>query len=293
MGHEFTGTVAEIGSSITSVRVGDTVLSPFTVSCGKCFYCDSGFSSRCEKSLVFGTESLDGGQAEYVRVPLAESTAMKAPKGIEGAKLCLMADIWPTGFFAAANAFRGMNAETVSRSTIVVIGCGPVGLCALINALEYKPKYLLAVDSVQSRLDLATSLGAESWNFQTHRSDLQRRVRDLTDGRGADAVLEVVGLSAALRTAFELVRPWGTISSVGVHNGEIPWTANEAYARNLRIQMGRCPVRSRSRMWMEPSLCCMLTRGNCRHIPSSFGQIATETTSSQVCKCVFIWRPAD
>lgn len=103
----------------------------------------------------------------------------------------------------------------------MVIGCGPVGLCALINVEEYKPKYLLAVDSIQSRLDLAKSLGAEPWNFQTNREGLDKRVKELTEGRGADVVIEVVGLSPALKMGFELIRPWGVMSSVGVHNGEV------------------------------------------------------------------------
>ena len=104
---------------------------------------------------------------------------------------------------------------------MVVVGCGPVGLCALINAESYKPKHLLAVDSVQPRLDLAKSLGGEPWNFQTDREGLDKRVKELTDGRGADVVIEVVGLSPALKMGFELIRPWGIISSVGVHNGEV------------------------------------------------------------------------
>jgi threonine dehydrogenase-like Zn-dependent dehydrogenase len=98
---------------------------------------------------------------------------------------------------------------------------GPVGLCALINALEYKPKHILAIDSVPSRLELARTLGAEPWNFQTDREGLGKRVLELTEGRGADAVIEVVGLSPALRMGFDLLRPWGVISSVGVHNGEV------------------------------------------------------------------------
>ena len=109
----------------------------------------------------------------------------------------------------------------MAESTVVVIGCGPVGLCALINAENYKPKHLLAVDSVSSRLDLAKSLGAEPWNFQTDRESLDKRVKELTDGRGADVVIEVVGLSPALKMGFELLRPWGVISSVGVHNAEV------------------------------------------------------------------------
>jgi len=221
MGHEFTGHVHEVGSSIATFKLGDTVVSPFTVSCGECFYCRQGFSSRCSKSLLFGSAGLDGGQAEYVRIPLAEATAMKAPEGIKENALVLMADIFPTGYFAAHNAFKELTSEQARESTVVLVGCGPVALCALVNILDHKPKHLLAVDSVQSRLDLAKKLGAEPHNFQTDREGLDKRVKELTDGRGADIVIEVVGLSAALKMGFELLRPWGVISSVGVHNGEV------------------------------------------------------------------------
>jgi threonine dehydrogenase-like Zn-dependent dehydrogenase len=146
---------------------------------------------------------------------------MKAPEGVDEKYLVLMGDIFPTGWFAANNAFKNSTPEQIAGQTVVLIGCGPVGLCALINALEYKPKHILAVDSVPSRLELAKSLGAEPWNFQLDRAGLDRRVQELTNGRGADAVIEVVGLSPALRTGFELLRPFGTLSSVGVHNGEV------------------------------------------------------------------------
>jgi threonine dehydrogenase-like Zn-dependent dehydrogenase len=169
MGHETTGEVLEVGPSVKIHKKGDLVVMPFTVSCGDCFYCTRGYSSRCEKSLLFGSPLLDGGQAEFMRVPLADATAVKAPEGIDEKKLVLMADIFPTGYFAAANAFRGMDEETIQQSVVVLIGCGPVGLCALINALEYKPKVVIAIDRVESRLALAKKLGAEPWNDQTSK----------------------------------------------------------------------------------------------------------------------------
>lgn len=146
---------------------------------------------------------------------------MKAPAGINDEALVLMADIWPTGFFGARNAFNMLKPQEPADSTVVVIGCGPVGLCAIISALEYKPKHLFAVDSVESRLELARSLGAEPLNFMKDKEGMQKRIKEVTDGRGADAVIEVVGLSPALRTAFDLLRPWGVISSIGVHNAEV------------------------------------------------------------------------
>jgi threonine dehydrogenase-like Zn-dependent dehydrogenase len=187
----------------------------------ECFYCRSGYSSRCVKSLLFGSVQLDGGQAEYVRVPLADGTVVKAPESISDNALVLMADIWPTGFFGATAAFKMLQADQICDATVVVIGCGPVGLCAIVSALEHKPKHLFAVDSVEDRLNLAKKLGAEPLNFQADREGMFRRIRAVTDGRGADAVVEVVGLSPALRTAFELVRPFGVISSIGVHNAEV------------------------------------------------------------------------
>nr|XP_036577574.1 alcohol dehydrogenase, GroES-like domain-containing protein [Colletotrichum truncatum]KAF6784572.1 alcohol dehydrogenase, GroES-like domain-containing protein [Colletotrichum truncatum] len=244
MGHEFTGTVVEKGSAVTSFDIGDQIVSPFTSSCMQCFYCNNGYSSRCVHSKLFGCGALDGAQAEYVRVPNADGTAMKAPSTISDKALVLMADIWPTGFFGAKTGFNMLKEEERSNATAVVIGCGPVGLCAVISALEYRPKHLFAIDSVDSRLELAKSLGAEPLNFKTDRAGMEKRIKEVTEGRGADVVIEVVGLSPALRTAFDVVRPWGVISSIGVHNGEIPWTGDEAYSKNLRIQMGRCPVRS-------------------------------------------------
>jgi len=119
---------------------------------------------------LFGCPLLDGGQAEYMRVPLADATAVKAPEGLDEKKLVLMADIFPTGYFAAANAFRGFDEDTIRQSVVVLIGCGPVGLCALINALEHKPKVVIAVDRVESRLELAKKLGAEPWNDQKDRA---------------------------------------------------------------------------------------------------------------------------
>ncbi|TDZ20898.1 putative zinc-type alcohol dehydrogenase-like protein YbdR [Colletotrichum orbiculare MAFF 240422] len=237
MGHEFTGFVVQKGAAVTSFEIGDRIVSPFTTSCLKCFYCKNGYSSRCIRSKLFGCSALDGGQAEYVRVPDADGTAMKAPSTISDKALILMADIWPTGFFGAKTGFDMLKEVERSAATIVVIGRGPVGLCAIISALGYRPKHVFAIDSVDSRLALAKKLGAEPLNYKTDREGFDRRIKEATEGRGADVVIEVVGLSPALRTAFEVVRPWGVISSIGAHNAKIP-------CKNLRLQMGRCPVRS-------------------------------------------------
>ncbi|CAG9996022.1 unnamed protein product [Clonostachys byssicola] len=244
MGHEFTGTVVAAGPTVKSVQVGDKVVSAFTTSCGECFYCTHGSSSRCVRCLLFGSKVLDGGQAEFVRVPLADGTVAKAPPTISDQALVLMADIFPTGYFGVKSAIEMSPSIDVRDATIVVIGCGPVGLCAIVAAAHLQPKHLFAIDMVDSRLEQAKKLGAETFNSAKDKEGMEARIKEVTDGRGADMAVEVVGLSPALRTAFDLVRPFGTISSIGVHNAEVPWTGNEAYGKNIRLQMGRCPVRS-------------------------------------------------
>ncbi|KND92847.1 putative zinc-binding alcohol dehydrogenase [Tolypocladium ophioglossoides CBS 100239] len=243
MGHEFAGVIVEAGPSVKTVQVGDNVVSPFTVCCGECFYCKHGFTSRCDKCQLFGSRLLDGGQAEYVRVPLADSTVLKAPDTISDRAALLMADIFPTGYFGVKSAIAMSPSIDVEQSTVVVVGCGPVGLCAILCALHRRPRHVFAIDSVESRLEVAQKLGAEALNFQDGKEVMRQRVMAATDGRGADMIVEAVGHSPALRTAFELVRPFGAISSIGVHNAEIPWTGREGYGKNIRLQMGRCPVR--------------------------------------------------
>ncbi|KPM46202.1 hypothetical protein AK830_g291 [Neonectria ditissima] len=244
MGHEFTGTIVQAGSAVRSVQIGDKVVAPFTASCGVCFYCLHGCTARCVETQLFGCEALDGGQAEYVRVPLADGTVVKAPDTISDKALLLMADIFPTGYFGVKSAISMCPSQDISESTLVVVGCGPVGLCAILAAAHQKPRHLFAIDSVDSRLELAQKLGAEPLNFQTDREGMEARIKEVTEGRGADMVVEVVGQASALKTAFDLVRPFGAISSIGVHNTEIPWSGDDMYTKNLRLQMGRCPVRS-------------------------------------------------
>ncbi|QPC78720.1 hypothetical protein HYE68_009472 [Fusarium pseudograminearum] len=244
MGHEFTGTVVQVGSDVKTINIGDKVVAPFTASCGNCFFCNNGCSARCVESQLFGCESLDGGQAEYVRIPMADGTAVKAPETISDEALLLMADIFPTGFYGVKSAMELVPSQNIQEATLVVVGCGPVGLCAILAATHFKPHHLFAIDSVESRLEQARKLGAEPLNFETDRAGLEARIREVTEGRGADMVVEVVGQAPALRTAFDIVRPFGAISSIGVHNKEIPWTGDDAYTKNIRVQMGRCPVRS-------------------------------------------------
>nr|XP_018262019.1 alcohol dehydrogenase [Kwoniella dejecticola CBS 10117]OBR84177.1 alcohol dehydrogenase [Kwoniella dejecticola CBS 10117] len=229
MGHEVVGTIVEKGQSVKKFNVGDVVAVPFTVSCGSCWYCSSGHTARCASSQLFGTPSLQGCQAEYVRIPLADGCVFHKPDNLPDELMLLMADILPTGYSAAANAralldgsasFSSEEEKDTSKKkrdgVCVVIGCGPVGLCAISSAKTLFSQ-VFATDLALSRLALAEKHGA----IALPSPELKKAVLDATDGRGADAVLEVVGHEGALLTALDLVRPYGAVSSVGVHSKEI------------------------------------------------------------------------
>ena len=240
MGHEFAGEIVEVGSSVHHLRRGDRVMSPFTTSCGHCYYCRIGLTCRCVQSQLFGWREkghgLHGGQAEYVRVPLAESTLMKVPDGVSMEEALLLGDVMSTGFFCARQA------EVKESGVYVVVGCGPVGLMAVLGAREMGARTIFAVDTVAERLDKAEEFGASPINsLSDHVVD---RIREASEGRGADGILEAVGNHQAVRTAIELVRPGGIIASVGVCNdAHLAFSPVEAYDKNLTYKIGRCPAR--------------------------------------------------
>jgi 2-desacetyl-2-hydroxyethyl bacteriochlorophyllide A dehydrogenase len=240
MGHEFMGEVVDVGKDVKHLRVGDSVMSPFSVSCGKCFYCLRGLTSRCVQSQLFGWvengKGLHGGQAEFVRVPIADSTLIKVPEGIDDDEALLLGDIVPTGYFCA------LQAEIKPESTCAVIGCGPVGLMAILAAVEQGAEKLYAIDTLPERLAMAKQFGATPINAK--QQDVVGILKDATDSRGVDAVMEAVGNSATGKLAYQLVRPGGIISMVGVCNDAfMPFSPTEAYNKNLTFKVGRCPAR--------------------------------------------------
>jgi threonine dehydrogenase-like Zn-dependent dehydrogenase len=241
MGHEFVGEIVEVGGDVIGLRKGDRVFSPFTTSCGECYYCVSGLTSRCPQGQLFGWvgrgEGLHGGQAEYVRVPMASSTLMKLPDGLSAEQALLLGDIYSTGFFCAEMA--GVQPGGV----YAVVGCGPVGALAVLAARQLGAEMIYALDTVPERLALAQRVCAVP--LDVGREDPVQVLHEATDGRGADGVLEAVGSFEAERLAIELVRPGGTVSVVGVHSHEtIAFSPAEAYDKNLTFRVGRCPARA-------------------------------------------------
>ena len=239
MGHEFAGIVIETGAAVKKYFKGSKVLSPFTTSCGECFYCRIGLTCRCEKGNLFGWvqggQGLHGAQAQFIRVPMADSTLIPLSNDINEDKGLLLGDIFSTGYFCADNA--GINA----KETYVVIGCGPVGLMTVIAAKHLGAEKLFAIDYSDNRLRMAREFGAIPMNAS--QTDPQEIIMQSTNGRGADAIMEVVGSSSALRLAIDLLRPGGTVSSVGVHTAkDFAFSPVEAYDKNLVYKVGRCPA---------------------------------------------------
>lgn len=239
MGHEFVGKVIERGSEVKKFRTDARVLSPFTTSCGNCFYCRTGLTCRCEKGNLFGWvqagHGLHGAQAQYIRVPMADSTLIPLSNDLSDEKGLLLGDIFSTGYFCAENA------GITDSGTFVVIGCGPVGLMTIIAARHLGAQNLFAIDLSTERLQMAKAFGANP--LMPNAGFVQQAIFNNTNGRGADAVMEVVGSREALRLAIDLVRPGGTISSVGVHTEkQFAFSPGEAYDKNLIYKIGRCPA---------------------------------------------------
>lgn len=240
MGHEFVGEIVDMGSEVRGLKRGQRVYSPFSTSCGRCAACVSGLTSRCPRGQLFGWvgggEGLDGAQAEYVRVPLASSTLRAIPDGLGDEQALLLGDVFSTGWFCAEMA--GVQPGGV----YAVVGCGPVGILAILAAREMGAEIIYAVDAVPARLSMAQEAGAVPVDFSAE--DPVQVLKEASDGRGADGVMEAVGSFGAERSAIELVRPGGTIAVVGVHTDEVfAFSPGEAYDKNLTYRVGRCPAR--------------------------------------------------
>ena len=238
MGHEFVGRVLDVGADVRTVRPGDRVYAPFSTSCGQCVTCRSGLTSRCEKGQLFGWISngvgLHGGQAERVRVPLADGTLKPVPDGLSPEAALLLGDNFSTASYCADLA--GIRPDGVT----VVIGCGSVGLLGIIAAGLHGARVIVALDPVPERRARAAALGAMALSPD---ADAVRTIRALGDGRGADSVMEFVGLPAAQRLAWEVLRPGGVMAVIGCHSEAFAFSPADAYDKNLTYRTGRCPAR--------------------------------------------------
>jgi len=240
MGHEFVGRVVALGREARGLAVGDLVMSPFTTSCGVCRPCLRGLTARCVRGSLYGWvedgAGLHGAQAEYVRVPLAASTLVAVPEGVTADEALLLGDVMSTGYYGAELA----RADPARRCAVV--GCGPVGLMAVLGARIRGAEQVYALDTVRERLDLAREFGAEP--LDAGDPDALAALLD-HDGGGPESVVEAVGSEPALRLAHDIVGPGGTIAAVGVHTEpDFAFTPAELYDKNITFTTGRCPARA-------------------------------------------------
>ena len=281
MGHEFVGTVVETGRSVAILKKGMTVVSAFSSNCGQCRFCRNGLSSRCISGQLFGWVSqgigLQGGQAEYVRIPYAEHTVLPVPD-LSPSQAIIVGDILATGYFCA------LQAEISPAKKYGLIGYGPVGRMAADAAVKLGAETLIVVENNTHRRNLAKKEGF----LALDSSQAVEFVVEHTDGIGLDACMEAVGSLPAQQLAFELLSPGGIISTVGFHTAsQFSFTPTQAYDKNLTFKIGRCPARSlmpelvqkiKNQDWNPPDVFS-------HHMPLSSGQNAYQLFANKADRC--------
>ena len=233
LGHEAVGTVVETGSAVMNVREGDKVLVSCISACGRCAYCKRGMYSQCLNGggWILG-HLVDGVQAEYARVPFADNSLYEVPEGLSDEQVLFLADILPTGFEIGV-----LNGTVKPGDTVAVIGAGPVGLAAIMTARLYGPGRIIAIDLADSRLKRAREFGADE-TINNSSENAVERVMEVTDGLGADVVMEAVGLPATFELCTELVRPGGRVANMGVHGQPATLHLETLWIKSITITTG-------------------------------------------------------
>lgn len=234
LGHEFVGEVVETGSGVRKVKAGDRVSVNVETFCGECFFCKRGFVNNCQDpqgGWALGCR-IDGGQAEYVRVPYADNGLTVIPDGVTDEQALFNGDILSTGYWAADIG------KIRPGDTVAVIGAGPTGLCTMACARLYTPARILAIDTDPYRLDLVKKKGLADVTLIPGEGDLPEKVRDLTEGRGADVVLEVAGGEDTFQTAWQIARPNAVVVVVAMYEEPQALPLPDMYGKNLTFRTG-------------------------------------------------------
>lgn len=211
LGHEGVGIVQAVGAAVSAFKPGDRVLISCISSCGKCDYCRRGMYSHCTTGGWILGNKIDGTQAEYVRIPHAETSLYPIPAGADEEALVMLSDILPTGFECGV-----LNGKVQPGSTVAIVGSGPIGLAALLTAQFYSPAQIIMIDHDANRLEMASRFGATAC-IDNGQVDPVATVMKLTDQTGVDCAIEAVGIPATFELCESLVAPGGVIANVGVH----------------------------------------------------------------------------
>ena len=239
LGHEAVGTVQEIGSSVSTLAVGDRVLMSCISSCGRCRFCKEARYGQCigGGGWIFG-HLIDGLQAEYARVPFAENSVYKVPEQLSDEQVLFLADILPTAYEVGV-----LNGKVSPGDVVAVVGAGPIGLAAMLTASLYTPGRIVAIDLADGRLDSACDFGANV-TINNGREDALAQIMELTDGMGADVAFEAVGVPATFELATELIRPGGRVANIGVHGHSATLHLERLWTRDVTITTGLVDTRT-------------------------------------------------
>jgi alcohol dehydrogenase len=229
LGHEGVGVVHSLGSAVTGLSVGEHVLVSCISSCGQCEYCRRGMYSHCTTGGWILGNRIDGTQAEYVRIPHAQTSLYRIPHGLDEDALVMLSDILPTGFECGV-----LNGKVQPGSTVAIVGAGPIGLASLLTAQFYSPAQIIMIDPDPNRLDVAQRFGATACIDNGHAGAVEQ-VMALTESVGVDCVIEAVGIPATFELCEALVAPGGTIANVGVHGVKCDLHMEKLWDRNISI----------------------------------------------------------
>jgi alcohol dehydrogenase len=233
LGHEAVGTVEAIGASVRNIKPGDRVLVSCITACGSCRFCREGRYGQClgGGGWILG-HKIDGTQAEFVRVPFADTSTYLAPDGVSDEQLLMLADILPTGYEVGV-----LNGCIRPGDVVAVVGVGPIGLSAIMGARLFSPSHIVAIDKADTRLEAAKQFGADV-TVNNGRVDPLAAIRSLTDGLGADVAIEAVGMPATFELATRLIRPGGRVANIGVHGEPATLHLEELWIKNVTITTG-------------------------------------------------------
>jgi alcohol dehydrogenase len=233
LGHEAVGTVVEVGSAVTTVRAGDRVLVSCITSCGRCRFCKEGHYGLCTGGggWIFG-HLINGLQAEYARVPFADTSVYKVPEALSNEQVLFLADILPTAYEVGV-----LNGRVEPGDTVAVVGAGPIGLATVMTAKLHTPGRIIAIDLADARLEKALEFGADV-AINNGSEDAVAEVMSLTDGLGADVAIEAVGVPETFELCAELIRPGGRLANVGVHGSCATLHLEKLWIRDVMITTG-------------------------------------------------------